>query len=292
VIYPPEMSPDRWGYLGFRRVSARGGAGPTTFLRVRERRCFNGYIDESGDEGFTRIGWRARGVQEASSEWLVLGAALVFEEQDLERTQAVDRLRQALGRTQSRRPLHWRDLRNDHAKKRRAMDLLAREQLIFSAVALSKRHLEGRATALQRRKGYLYNWAARLLIERLSWFADGQSRRLNLLFENRASTRYGDLNHYVRTIQRDPECSIAEGSIASVRPVEPSRKGAQLADFFVSAAAEALEPDLDGNTEEDYLLRVSKRLYRPTGRDVLRYGFKVFPDEALDLARYPWLPAL
>ncbi len=260
---------------------------------MAERRCFNAYIDESGDEGFTRIGWRARGVQEASSEWLLLGAVLVFEEQDAERTRAVDRLREVVGRTQSRKPLHWRDLRNDHGKKRRAMDLLAGEPLVFSAVAMSKRHIQGYGgTALERRKGYLYNWAARLLIERLSWFADKSGRQLNLLFENRASTRYGDLNHYVRTIQTDPECSIAKDSIASAQPVEASRKGVQIADYFVSAAAEALEPDLDGYLEEDYLLRLGKRLYRPTGTDVLKYGFKVFPDEAADLDRYPWMASL
>ena len=45
----------------------------------RSTRHFNAYIDEAGDEGFTRLGWRRRGVEEASSEWLILGAALILE---------------------------------------------------------------------------------------------------------------------------------------------------------------------------------------------------------------------
>jgi hypothetical protein len=80
--------------------------------------------------------------------------------------------------------------------------------------------------------------------------------------------------------------------IASVAPVEATRKGAQLADYFVSAAAEALEPDLHGYVEEEYLMRVRKRLYRPTGGEILKYGFKIFPDEAIDRDRYPWLSSL
>ncbi len=255
---------------------------------MTERRRFNAYIDESGDEGFNLVGQRAHGVHEASSEWFLLGAVLIHEEYDAERTRAVDRLRIEVGKTRTKKPLHWRDLRNDHTKKRRAMDLLAAEPLIFSAVALSKRHVYD-APGLRGKKGYLYNWAARLLIERLSWFGAKSGRQVNLLFENRATTSYAELNAYVANIQADPRCSIAPNTIADVRPVEASRKGAQLADYFVSAAAEALEPDLSGYTEEDYLMRVRKSLYRPSGAEVLKYGFKVFPDKAVDFARHPWL---
>jgi hypothetical protein len=246
----------------------------------------NAYIDEAGDEGFTRLGWRAKGVMEASSEWLILGAAVVPAERDAQHTDAVDRIRIAVGKTQTRRPLHWRDLRNDHAKKRRAMDVLASTAIVFSAVALWKPPLE-RAPGLGKKRGYLYNYAARFLVERLSWYASSQGRRVNLLFENRATTSYSALQQYVQAIERHPASSIRRHSLGDVRPVSASTKGAQIADYFVSATADALEPDLDGYTETEYFMRIRHRLYCPPGRELLKYGFKVYPNQAVD--RHPWL---
>ena len=57
-----------------------------------------------------------------------------------------------------------------------------------------------------------------------------------------------------------------------------------------TAGAAPNEPNSDD--QEDYLLGVRERLYRPAGRDILRYGFKVFPSEAADVQRYPGLPSL
>jgi hypothetical protein len=55
-------------------------------------------MDESGDEGFTRLGWCARGVESASTEWLVLGAVVVPAEVDAERTRIVEELRRCTSR--------------------------------------------------------------------------------------------------------------------------------------------------------------------------------------------------
>lgn len=252
----------------------------------------NAYIDESGDEGFTRLGWRARGVESASTEWLILGAVIVPAEVDAERTAVVAELRDVVNRTQSRKPLHWRDLRNDHSKKRRAMDLLSKQRFRYAVVAMHKPPLEASGSALARKKGYLYNYASRFLIERLSWMAQDHQRRVNLYFESRATTSYGGLQSYIKTLERDNSSRIPAGIIGDVRPVSPTMKGAQLADFYVSATAEALEPDLDGYTEPDYFLRVRKQIYRHPQRSVFGYGFKVFPDSSADVTQYPWMASL
>lgn len=257
-----------------------------------KQKSLNAYIDESGDEGFTRLGHRARGVQAASSEWFILGAVVVPTEVDAERTRIVDELRRCLNKTKSRKPLHWRDLRNDHTKKRKAMDLLAAQGFRFSAVALHKPPIAANAGALRTRKGYLYNYATRFLIERLTWLAQDHSRKLNLYFESRATTSYGHLQSYITGLAGGPSSTIPAGILGEVRPVSPTWKGAQLADFYVSATAEALEPDLSGYTEEDYLLRVRHQLYRHPQRSVLSYGFKIFPKESADVQRYPWIAAL
>lgn len=249
-------------------------------------RALNAYIDESGDEGFTRLGWRKEGVQQASTEWLLLGAVVVPAEVDAERMRVVDELRRQLGK-KGPKPLHWRDLRHDHEKKRIAMDLLGQQGFRCCIVALYKPPLKARARGLQKR-GYLYNYATRFLVERLTWMAEDHDRAVNLYFEHRATTSYTDLQHYLQRIANDQGATIKRGRICEVRPVEATRKGAQVADFYVSAAAEALEPTLSGYTEEDYLLRVSHQLYRHPQRSLIGYGFKVFPPESLNEERYPW----
>jgi hypothetical protein len=243
-------------------------------------RCFNVYIDESGDEGFKTPESPSGG----SSEWLVLAGVIVPEEEDLARSHTVDRLRALLNKPPPR-PLHFRKLR--HGQRRAAMAALAQEPFVFAAVALNKPQI---TSPYLRQPPHLYNYGARFLIERLSWYAHDLGRRLNLLFENRASTSYAALEGYMRWVQSDPSCTIRANTIARFAPVSPNVKLAQIADFYASATAAALEPDEFGFPEADYLLRVRHQLYREPDRPVLGYGFKVFPD--LDHERYPWAASL
>jgi len=85
---------------------------------------------------------------------------------------------------------------------------------------------------------------------------DDRGRKLRLFFENRASTSYGALQNYMQWIQNDPDCTIRRDCIVSYQPVEATRKLAQVADFYASATAAALEPDQYGMPTEDYLMRV------------------------------------
>ncbi len=52
---------------------------------------------------------------------------------------------------------------------------------------------------------------------------------------------------------------------------------------------DALEPNHRGDIEPDYLQRLRKRLYCKPGGQLLSYGLKIFPPEALDESRYSWL---
>jgi hypothetical protein len=259
-------------------------------------RRYNAYIDESGDEGWRKVGQRALGAPDASSEWLILGAAVSLEELDAKNMRIIDELRDTTKKSQSRKPLKWRSLGNDHYKKRLVADTLgAQQSLIYSVAALWKPALAESAPGL-RKRGYLYHLTGRYLIERLSWLAwerRGSARRqVNLFFESRQQTSYADLEQYVRQIEADPEASIETGSIGEVRPINPSVKGAQVADLVVGAVQDALEPNQRGDVEPDYLLRFKNRLYRKGSGDLLKYGLKIFPPEALEESRYSWLREL
>jgi hypothetical protein len=65
----------------------------------------------------------------------------------------------------------------------------------------------------------------------------------------------------------------------------------QVADFYASSAAAALEPNAYGIGEESYLLAVKDHLYRGQG-GIFSTGFKIFPDSGRDAVRYPWLGQL
>lgn len=256
-------------------------------------RRLNAYIDESGDEGWRKVGLRSQGAKDASSEWLILAAAVSHTEMDARNMRVIDQLRAETKKTQSRKPLKWRALENDHYKKRCVADVLGEQSsLLYSVAALWKPGLEKTAPGL-RKPGYLYHLTGRYLIERLSWLAwnrSGSSRRkVNLLFESRQQTSYADLEAYVRKIEADPDASIEDGSIGEVKPVNPSIKGAQVADLVAGAVQDALEPNHRGDIEPDYLKRIRPRLYCKTGKDVLKYGLKIFPPEALQESRYSWL---
>lgn len=241
---------------------------------------FNAYIDESGDEGFTTPEKHGQG----SKEWLVLAGIIVPGEDDHSASGAADRLRSLLGKPPPK-PLHFRDLK--HSGRRAAMQQLADEDFTFSVVAI---HKPGITSSFLRTPPYLYNYAARFLVERLSWYADDHGRKLNLYFENRSATSYADLQGYMTWIQNDPACQIRADTIDQFKPVNATVKLAQIADFYASASAAALEPDKFGNPTEDYLLRVRHQLYRMPDKPVLSYGFKVFP--TIDEGRYPWIVSL
>jgi hypothetical protein len=241
--------------------------------------AYNAYIDEAGDEGFVTTTVPGQG----SSEWLIVGAVIVREEDDLAMSHAVDDLRALLDRPPPK-PLHFRTLK--HNARRAAMDVLGAYGFVASIVALWKPP-QGAGKSFPQ-PPYMYNWACRLLVERLTWYADDRGRQVNLFFSNRASTSYAQLQGYMNWIQNDPACEIRPGCIKGFKPVNKTVKLVQVADFYASASFAALEPDSFGNSEEDYLFRVRHQLYR-RNNNLFSYGFKGWPPKGLDRRRYPWL---
>jgi|GEM_PF-4183155 len=168
-----------------------------------------------------------------SSDWLVRGAVLAPAEHDLHLSRTADQLRTLLNKPPPK-PLDWRYLKTHH-RKLAATRLLARTPFVFSIVATWK---PGIFSTFLQQSPNLYKYAARFLIERLTWYADDRGRRLNLFFDaNRSATSYTDLAAYMARIQNDPHCQIRPGCLDAIKPVSPTLKMAQIADFYVSATA-------------------------------------------------------
>ncbi len=251
-------------------------------MKVRDRLQFRCYIDESGDEGFV---WGDRG---HSSRWFVMAAVLVESMHDLEISGAVDRINSRLDLKPSR-PLHWKDRRR-HEQRRVIMDEIAREPLTIFCVAVHKPSLH--KPYLQSPPA-LYHYTTRYLLERVSWCVDDAGGEVDLVFENRATISYQQLEAYIREVQATADNQLRDVFRHFRTVPRNQRKMLQVADACAGAAFAALEPHRYGFAERSYVDTLHMKFYRSRGNGkVAGYGFKVFPHDVVHSAEYAWIKSL
>lgn len=255
------------------------------------------YIDEAGDEGFkispTFVG------QQGSSRWFVVTAVVVPAQSDRQTAAAVNRIKTKLwpNLIPHKKVLHWRDLK--HSQKRVALGELKSEQFRWLSVAMEKDQLkrdrfDSRIVRKDKPwiKAPLYNYATRLLFERLGKIAQSENQVLDVVFENRASLSIPDVTGYLNLLVTLPgpygAPTIPPGRIGSVTAqAKGTSKMLQIADVCAGALNNALEPNMYGQIEESYLLTLATKIHRPQGH-LWGYGLKLFPKEAPDcMARWP-----
>lgn len=240
------------------------------------------YIDESGDEGFK---WYADGT--GASKWLVLAAMIVRKENFRPVLDTVDEIRARLAMA-TNKVLHWKD-KKDHAVRKYICQRMSDAPVTLSYVAVNKQRLT--ATQKLKKPPALYFYATRYLVERISWFAAENGGRVDLIFENRASLSYDDLNDYINHLKKDP-CVQIRDVIDKVTSLSKGQsKTLELCDCAAGALFEALELDRFGNREPAYIMELRSRLYRRKG-NLFAYGLKLFPENGSILAKRPgweWL---
>lgn len=240
--------------------------------------AFNVYIDESGDEGF-RFG-EGRG----SSQWFVLSAVVTRSESDLETVKLVDEVREALRKNQ-RADLHFRDLR--HEQRLPYIQRIAAARVRTVSVLVHKPSLHADVYSA---KGLLYNYATRLLLERVSWLCRDARRddahRARLVFSNRSNMSYKELCGYLALLKRQSEerdirIDWTAVDCEEVQIYEHSKRmGLQLADAVASAMWYGVNPNTHGFTEPRYAEMLRPTVYRHGDRR-LGYGIKVMPAEVI-----------
>jgi hypothetical protein len=241
------------------------------------------YIDESGDEGFT---FRRTVDEQASSDWFVLAAFVTRKQTPLAVVKALDTVRREL-KLRPRSHVHWKALK--HTAKTRYAQIMATLQARLIGICVHKPSLQDPETFRARYRLYFY--AARYLLERISWLARDRcnSHRhngdgtVNLLFSNRQGMPYDQMRDYLRRLQKqqrdgqDIRIDFAHVPVTALRTLAPGKStGLQLADATAGALFNALERDRFGNTEPRYLKTLSGALYRHE-RKVHGYGFKIVP---------------
>lgn len=245
------------------------------------------YIDESGDEGF-KFG-------HGSTEWFFLTGIIVRDEDDhklrafraaLLKELWTDRNQCTPGK------LHWKKL--DHNRKLAIATRLRDQPVCCINVGIWKPKLD-RACYINR-ADLLFNYAARLLLERMSWHIASHRGWAHITFSNRTRFRLDLLQAYVTQIlstSRNEIRAVFDPQDIDVRTMDQVDL-LQIADACAGAAQDAFDPDPYGNTHPYYLLAMADRLYRRNGK-VFGYGLKLFPDKAFFAEckqRFPFVESL
>lgn len=246
---------------------------------------FNCYIDEAGDEG----------IETGGSRWFILGALIVPEEVDLQTSTMVSRVKNRFGHD-DKFVLQWRKVKK-HSQKLYICQEYQTEQWVFVCVATDKKHPKVTNARWLKEKHALYNYSARLLLERLSWYArDNGNRKAFPIFEYRSNTNYDEMRdyfHYLRNLT--PPTQISWGNVEywdfRILPKKQSRL-LQASDNLCGAIKDGLEYDGFGNVEPRYVQSFSSCFYRHRGK-LFSYGFKFLHTNAEILEElkneYEWL---
>jgi len=253
---------------------------------------FVAYIDESGDEGFDFRG--------GAPHWFVLGAVVLRRRDELSQVKLIDHVRDDINehrqpehRIPDKKPLHFRDLKHEQRKLYAAR--IAEADLRAMSVLIHKCDLTSHETF--RAESRLYFYAARLLIERISWYCRDHKRKadpgdgsVDLVFSNRGHMDYKALRNYMDYLEQNRaalDYRAAPGVVNAwqVSVYSPGRHmGLQLADAVASSYYHAVEENHYGFTEDSYARLLLPCAYRYR-KALWGYGIKIMPRESEEKRR-------
>lgn len=229
------------------------------------------YIDEAGDEGFGKL---ASGAVGGQSRWLVLGACIVSAENDVLMAGWKDAI---VGRFPAKksRDLHFRELKHD--QKVVVCQEIAKLPVGVCVTLSHKVTITGtKYEETFKKKGYLYNYLIRWLLERVTQAChkaspDGCS--LRVIFSRRGGTNYQSMIDYLQLMRDGREVMRPVRSIVwdvldidSIAVENHSKwAGLQIADCVTSAFFSAVEPNLYGNYEPAYGRLLREKLLKRNG---------------------------
>lgn len=231
------------------------------------------YIDESGDES----------LGSAASPWFILSAVIVRAEDErcamnYER-EAIHQIWTSRGQAAPSR-IHWRD--RPHSQRMRISQIIAPKPYTQIVVGVWKSRLTRPQDGGLGNHSVFYNYACKLMMERISWYVDGNNGWVDIVFSKWGSLQNTELQTYIKGALCKSNSQIRPVFDVSKIEVQPMEKLVMLrfADNCASAFGNALNPDELGNFNYYYADLLYQNLYRYGGRSSpFVYGFKVFPTE-------------
>lgn len=242
---------------------------------------FVAYVDEAGDEGL-KFG-------QGSSEWFVLGAAILRRASEMPEIRLVDDVRARLNRGRkpenqhpAKKALHFRDLQHEVRKFYAAR--IAQADLATAVVLIKKRDLlpHYQTPAKQRDlRQNLYYLATFMLMETVSHYCtesykpgDTGDGSVDLVFSSRSTMDYDLLRGLIGMVLADPPNFSYRGKAGTdiIRPAQvqaimhSKSMGLQIADAITSGYFYAVEASADGFTEDAYVRLLLPRACRHGGQ--------------------------
>lgn len=240
---------------------------------------YNVYIDEAGDEGFKFECNSGRG----SSKFFVLSAIIVKKELDQQLASIVNELKKILKYQQKDilAPLHF--CKMSHDKRKVCVNYLEKfKDFTTISVVFQKEILKEPLKV----KSVLYNYACKILLEKVTIFLKSKKAKANFIFEHRRNTHYDELTTYMHKV------IDYRRYVLDIKSLTKSQsKCLQLADIIASSTYQAFEPNqYDGDVEPSYYMKLIKNIFVYKGK-CLGYGLKIFPSntDIIEQDKYNWI---
>ena len=237
------------------------------------------YIDESGVTAHSPT----------AGPCFVLTAAMFDEERSDDVRALLARMRKDTNRS-PKAVLHWNRIDSHSDRVHIAASVGAVEFITVSSVIVCKTRLPD-AQNMSHVQRYLF--AFRMLLERMTWLARGDGRRVHYTLAHIVGLHRTQLAEYKhRLFTLDEPTAIAWSHLDGLGDIDyPNRNELlQLADLCASATGAAFNHDKHGRVETGYLRHLLPRLYRHGASPLTSYGLKLHPASAL--ADHPWINEL
>lgn len=219
---------------------------------------YNVYIDESGDEGINR-----------GSTWFILTAVIVKENNDLELSNKIVKIKETLNMPRKEQ-LHWNKILK-HDKKIQIISNLINEKFKIIHVAINTYEIK----KLQSKDIYPYFMS--YLIERVTYYIKSVKSTCNIIISTRNDNNKKK-NEFLKcelTNKRSYH-NIDITVINDIRFIDNNKRNLlQLADVCCSSFSQAIK--YNTNKEWEYVIKLKENLYKPNG-ELLGCGIKFYPD--------------
>lgn len=252
---------------------------------------FHAFIDEAGDEGFS---FTEPPAKKGSSDWFNMSAVVI---RGANLALAARRLHAVLDPIEERRksPVHFRAL--PHESRVAIVKGIAKLPILTITVSFDKRRLADSTLVSKRR---LHFYAARLVLERVSWIAKAKRRQgegdgtCNLTFSRCKNLSYEALASYFSKLKEmDTQIKWAHLDTKKIKVGNHEDSiWLRAVDAVASGFYQAVELSNHGYCEDRYA-RDLKPIVYCRGTNYSGYGLKMMPgDPPVEVERdnrYQWL---
>ncbi|MFA9432927.1 MULTISPECIES: DUF3800 domain-containing protein [unclassified Egicoccus] len=249
------------------------------------------YVDETGD----------RGMKPSSSEYFAFAAVLCRDANTTVLGEALADLVREAGKPPGS-VLHWSKNMKDHALRTYAAQILSGLPIRLLFVVVPKRAIQPNTHLARSTVGY-YNFAARLVLERVGYFTASRQRieqktdpaaicRTKVTFARVKGFRPRLLQDYVGLLRtRQGNEAWSNGLTTKVAVAGQAESPLlQWADIAAGAFDAAVKLDRYGNHEPAYLMRLGRLIDCSGDGRILGYGIKSLGGEDY-LQAMPWWTA-